>query len=412
MQAKGTHALRSTVAWHCFGIRVPHSAFQPKTCMGVFISYTILAMIYRWVVFLGILGFMYQLLKPYRLEVTGMGLACISMLASSYTQGKQWHQIFSAPRREPMNKFKMAFSGMALLMLMACIAFVPIPWYIEAPCFAQPERAVKVFATTPGILEDIWAQPGQAVETGQRLFQLKNDELIDRMEILKAELETALKQREIARSIDDSHASRMAEERELALRKELEEVREWLAQTTVIAPLAGRIVAPSARFAEDGAASGKLVKWTNTPLHPSIIGAFIESQTHLCTIAPATQFEVVMLVEQEDSKHVMAGATARVKLYGHADRVIVTKIAEVAERAAVECPPELCALYGGSLAATPTAEGSFTLTRGMVQARACVDIPADHLRTGLRGSARILVHRYSVGGWAWHWLVTKIWFRL
>lgn len=412
MQAKGTHVFRSAVAWNCFGIRVPRSAFEPKTGQFAFVSYTLLAAVYRWVIFLGILGFMYHLLKPYHLEMTGMGLACISMLASSYAQGKQWYEIFSAPRKDPMNKTRIAISIVILAALLACVMLVPIPWYIEAMCYAQPQRTANVFATTGGILENILTRPGASVEKGQLLFQLKNDDLVDRAEELAAELEMAFKQQEIARSIDDSHAARVADEREKAIRKELEEVRNWLAETSVSAPVAGKIVAPATRLAEDLDDVAKLSKWIGTPLEQSNLGAFIDTQTHLCSIAPTTQFDVVMLVEQEDARHVVAGTQVRIKLYGLADRVVVSQIEDVGKRAVFDCPPELCTTFGGSIAANPAADGTFTLARGMVQARARIDIPAGHLRTGFRGSARILVHQYSIGSWVWQWLVTKIWFRI
>jgi putative peptide zinc metalloprotease protein len=412
MQTKATQALRNAIAWGCLGIKVPQSAFLPRTDRGLFVLYAISASLYRWVVMIGIMGFMYQILRPYRLETLGLGLASISLFTGFGTQGKQWYDILSAPRKTPMSKKKMTISLVILAAFLGFIAFVPIPWFIEAPCYSQPHLAQNVFATVPGILEEILVKPGEHVEVNQPLLRLKNDDLVDRVHTLISELDIVRKKQEAARSVSDESASRLHEDREKSILAELTKAEGWLAQTTILAPIAGRIVEPPVLQMPNEEDSKILGRWAGTPLSTKNVGAFIDVQTHLCTIAPTENYEVVLLVDQEDAKQLRSSRDVRIKIYGTPNVVIRSKLEVVAERAIRNCPPELYASFGGPIAATPTPDGRFLLDRGMIMASARITLTDERLQTGFRGSARIIVSEYSIGNWLWRWAVTKVWFRL
>lgn len=412
MQTKGTQALQSSIAWGCFGIKMPHSPFQPRTNRGMFVAYAVLAAIYRWVVMLGIMGFMYKVLKPYRLEMMGLGLACVSLSAGFLQQGRQWYQIFAAPRKEPLSRKKMLISGVILLAVSSVVFAVPVPWYVEASCFVQPCNGLKVYAKVPGILEEIAARPREPVLAGQVIAQLRNDELIDRVEVLEPQVKAAQRQQEAARAAGNDGGVVIARQRELALQQELNQARDWLRQTQIVAPRAGRLVEPPIMEAGRQERTDRLPKWQGTPLANRNLGAFIESQTHLYTIAPSDEYEVVMLLDQEDAKHLTVGKRVRVKIFGLPDEVVTTTIDDLSERAVNVCPPELCTSFGGALAATPASDGKLMLEFGMIQASAKLNSVSSRVAPGFRGSARIIVSEYSIGGWVWRWIATKIRFRL
>ncbi|XZE33721.1 HlyD family efflux transporter periplasmic adaptor subunit [Pirellulaceae bacterium SH501] len=412
LQVKATQALRSLIASVTMGIQIPHSPFLPNSNRGWFITYAVSAFVYRWIVMIGILGFMYQLLRPYRLEMVGLSIASVSLSTGFARQGKQWFDILRAPRKQPLDRKRMIGSSVIALAVVLVLLFVPVPWFIEAPCFAQPESHQNVFAVVPGVLEEIFVQPGQFVQKGTPLVRLHNDELLDRVEVIRLELETNKAKQRAARLLQDESLSDYVVERIHSLELELSNLERWLEQTTLRAPAEGWIVDAPSVAPESTSANQTLRTWTGTVLTSKNLGAFVEVQTQVCTIAPTNRFEIVMAIDQENAKRVREGMQVRIKLYGVPDQVVSSRIAKMSTQATRSCPPELSVAVGGPLTGEVSRDGELVLDRGMILASAPFPLPTTKVTSGIRGAARIHVSDSSIGSWLWNWAVTKVWFRI
>lgn len=410
LQTKATESLRRFLAWNCFGIKVPESAFVPRTGKAYFATYAVLAFFYRWVVMIGIISFMYNVLKPYRLESIGLTITSISIVGGMIVQAKQWREIFIAPRKKPMSRVKISISLALLIGSLLAISFIPVPWYVEASVYIEPSDARKIYATVPGILKAIDVQPGQRVQKGDVIAALENDELVNRVDEIRTELAIATQKFDVARIVDDEAAMKSARDRVTSLSRELEEAELWLRQTVITAPVDGFVVEAPVQMQGKSHSDKQLSKWTGSLLSKRNLGALVEPQTYVCMIAPKETLELQIYLDQEHAKEISADREIRVKFDANPLTVIDGIVEIVGEQAIEECPQELYSPFGGALTGRATQDGQLLLERAMIKARSTI-LDSDGRLAGYRGKARIFVREYSLAQWLWRWGATKIWFR-
>src|SRR5690606_23777980 len=63
----------------CLGIELPEEPFLPQRNRFFFGFYTVAAAVYRWVVLLSILWFLYKVFEPHGLKVVGQTLATVAV---------------------------------------------------------------------------------------------------------------------------------------------------------------------------------------------------------------------------------------------------------------------------------------------------------------------------------------------
>ena len=414
LRQKADKMLQQTFAWYCFGIESRDDPFMPTSGRGWFVTYAIAAWLYRWFITWAIILFLYTVLKPYRLESIGISMAVVSVVMMLYQSGRNLYQILAMPRHEPLDRMKLSLSLLALAAIVGAILFVPIPWYLEAPFTLQPAGVQHVYNEKPGRLEEIGVKPGEQVTSESVIAQMSNLDLEERVRRLTAEHDAQAHDVALYQRLGRRDEQLIAEERLRGLTQQLAEARSELEKLSIIAPIDGTVVAaPRTPAPKVEDAQERLAAWHGTPLDPPNLGAFLSDRTHLCSIAPSAEYEAVLLIDQADRREVEVGRVITLMVENLPGVEMTGEIASISDRFLEFSPPALSNKYGGPLATTTDPSSREKLTSRVYQATVALeDVDPGLLRTGMRGTARLVVGRRSLSDWIWLYLRNTFKFRL
>src|SRR5262249_48890968 len=180
LREKSNRYLMNLVLEHCLGIEVQPEGYMELGRRILFVAYAVTSYIYRWVVTFAILWFMYNFLRPYKLEVISSFLtlaAAGSMVGwPLYRLGKDIHRRGGPPG---LKERRVMVSGSVLAVLVLFVFLVPVPvGRIRGVGLVEPGQGAqsKVFIRHPGILKELNVRVGQEVRKGQVLAVLGNRE--------------------------------------------------------------------------------------------------------------------------------------------------------------------------------------------------------------------------------------------
>jgi putative peptide zinc metalloprotease protein len=299
------------------------------------------------------------------------------------------------------------------LSLGALAVTVPLPWYAEAPFTVEPIEGEKLLTSLSGRLMRIAKQPGDRVEAGELIAELINDELEARIRKLSSDRDAQEKEIEMYRRLDRPRELQVAEQHLELLNGQMKEAAAMRAQTRIVSPVAGTIVAaPRTSPTSAEQLHGRLPGWTGSPLDEVNLGCFLDERTTICSVSPREQFRAVLLIDQADRRELAAGQHVRMKIEQSPQQTLQGSIESISDRSLDEAPKNLSNKYGGPLATVQATEGRETLTSAAFQASVPLESAAMPLRTGMRGSARVIVDHRSAWDWTWRWLRTTFRFRV
>jgi putative peptide zinc metalloprotease protein len=334
------------------GMRLPCEAPMARWRRALFVAYALLSTLYRWVVTVGVLWFLYLFLKPYKLGPVA-ALFAVAAVASMvgwplYQLGKGLYQHGRLPEMRPE---RIAVVTGSLVAGLLGFFLVPLPicrvhqiGLVEV----RPEAWESVFVQTPGILQRLYVREGQRVEPGELLAEFRSLDL----ETLRAEVRTeydtldvqlrALREMAAAkvdpreRAHPDAEVARTLGARARSARQA--EVYEKLArQLQLRAPRAG-VVLGLPRIEEVGK------YWDR------------DEQTPFCAIGDPSRLWVQLPVSpanyrllQEDR----ADLSVAIRIPGRGGRTWAGQIARLPQSEAREVPLPLTQKAGGPLAVKP-----------------------------------------------------------
>ena len=413
LRPKADKMLRDKFAWHCLGIESQPDPFLPESGRTWFALYAVAAAVYRWVILFGITLFLYTVLKPYRLQSIGMTLAVVSIGGIFVSMSMNVYKIIATPRAEPMSYRRLTVSlSIFLLVLVACLT-IPLPLHIESAFLIEPHRGQHVFTSTPGMLVGVYVQPEQRVKQGQLLANLENSEKQDAYEALQVKRDVEKKRILLFHELEDEAQKLLAQEALAGIEEELKDFEQQLKHLTILAPCDGIVIAPpdvSETVRE--AAGDPLNVWSSTPLKPRNIGCYLESRTHLLSIAPSRRFQAVALVDQADRNDMNPDQELELKFEHLSDRTYKAKITEISERHLEFAPDALSNKQGGELSTVTDLNGRERLVSSAYQAIVVLQEDTELFRSGMRGRARFVVEQRSAAQWLWRYLTRIFHFRL
>ena len=141
------------------------------------------------------------------------------------------------------------WTGGAVAAVVVIVGLIQFPTYVRADAVVEPKERSFVYAGTGGFVEEVLAADGQRVAAGDVLLRLGNDEVETEYLRTGHMLEAARIDLQRALAGDDPRATAMVEVAEQAVRtyeRRLARAREQVEELTVVAPRAGRFVAPRA----------------------------------------------------------------------------------------------------------------------------------------------------------------------
>jgi putative peptide zinc metalloprotease protein len=412
LRPKSDKLLRDKFAWYCLGIETRPDPFMPETGIGWFVTYAVAAALYRWLILFGITLFLYTVLKPYGLQSIGITLAVMGVGGVLFNMVYNLYKIISAPRAEPMDYRKVLVTLSVLGVVVAAAVLVPLPFmHVEAPFVLEPDDVHPVHTTTAGRIVQIHVRPAQRVTTGQLLAELDNFEMEDEYQRLLAERDIQQARVDTAEALKDPTQQSLAEQQLATLDSRLQTLEEQRRHLRILAPRDGYIVAPP-RVPEPkhDPVRRQLPTWYGTPLDPENVGAFLETGTHLLSIAPDLEEQVALLyLDQSDRNDVAEADPVELKFEHLPSRTYECAVRTISPREVQFAPEALSNKAGGSLPTATDDQGRERLQSPAYQV--IVPLEGDEqlltdvslLKSGVRGYARFSVSHRT----AWQWL--RLW---
>ena len=177
LRQKATSILSRKLGQLCLGLEPPDDPFLPQRNQIFFALYSVAAATYRWFVLASICWFLFQVFKPYGLEILGKGIVAMSVYGLIGAPLWKLGKFFYVPGRiEKVKKPRMYITLAVLVSLIAGIMFVPLPHSVMCPLEIKAREAKWVYVDVlgGGRLDAIHVHPGQKVVKGQPLATLSS----------------------------------------------------------------------------------------------------------------------------------------------------------------------------------------------------------------------------------------------
>mgnify|MGYP001461272132 CR=1 FL=1 len=196
LRQKASTILNRKLGKWCLGLEEQEDPFLPKRHQGLFALYTVAAAVYRWVVVLSILFFLNKVFEPYGLKIIGQLIALGAMYGLVIQPLVKLYKFFKVPGRLGKVKRWRMYTTMALIAVaIAAVLWIPLPSHLYMSLEVQGRGAPNGYVTTPGELKAVYVQPGDRVEEGQLLAELRDintevlhEKLLGEREMYKSQL--------------------------------------------------------------------------------------------------------------------------------------------------------------------------------------------------------------------------------
>jgi putative peptide zinc metalloprotease protein len=395
LRQKANRAAGRVLCRAALGVTLPEEPGLSPWRRRLLAGYAVASTVFQLQIVVIIAVVLYHALAPYGLQQAGLWLGIVAATTSIARGGgtavRGW--------RRHVGRAPHAWRPRATVVLIAAVVaaalFIPFPTIATAPLVVEPVDAQPVYVTVAGQLTRIHVRPGQSVKRGDVLVQLANRELAEHQRVVTASYEMQGVAVAVHRALGDAGQEAIAAEIHESLGAEVQSQSESIARLTVRAPCDGTVIVPPKR--RNAAALGTNHESGSTPLAASELGAFLPIGTHVLTVAPRSEFQPVLLVDQKSQHCFAPGREVRIKL-DHAPRGVLRGVIETRS-----------VLYEQSAVAGERSDDGFggdkmaTDSLGASVARAVVRLDAADapLVAGLRGEARVMAVHPSFAVWAW-----------
>lgn len=418
LRQKATDILSRKLLWWCLGVERPDDPFLPQRNQLMFAAYTVAAVAYRWFVTFSILFFLYKVFEPYRLEIIGQIIACMSLYGLLVQPLYKLWQFFWIPGRvEKVKKPRVyATIGVVAAILLA-IVYVPLPFRVYTPLVIKARDAAPVYVTVPGRLDRLDVKLGQRVDAGQRLAQLSNIDLdLDlaqfegQLQQVRLELVSLKKFR-----VHSDPSARLIigglEETEKSLVKQITEKQDDIERLTLKAEVAG-VTLPAAYNAVRPDPNEQLPGWSGLATDAKNRGCYMNQSEMLCLIGDPKKLEANLTVDQADLNFVHEGQRVQIKLDELPFHTFEGVIDQISNREMTSSPKQLSNKSGGELATKTDEAGVERPMSTSYLARVLLDNDDELLRLGLTGRAKIHAGSRTLGQRFWRYVAQTFNFQL
>ena len=416
LRQKATDILNRKLGEWCLGLEPQEDPFLPERNQIFFALYSMAAAIYRWVVVFSILWFLYEVWRPYRLEIIGQIIGVAALYGLLVQPFWKLGKFFYVPGRiEKVKKPRMYITLGVIAAVVLAVFLIPLPHRVYCMFEVQPRDAQKIFINVPGELDEVLVKSGDVVKKDATLAKLSNLDV--RLDIANLEGERD-KNRTQLRSLErqafrDQDAKLEAETVRAALaavEEQLEKRQVDLQRLTLVSPVAGTVLPPPEETRHQN--DKQLSSWWGTPLAERNLGTYLNKGVFFCQVGDPRRMEANLVVDQADVEYLKLGQQVDIKLDEAPFDLLRGEITEVANEPLLVCPKPLSNKAGGELA-TKTDESGVERPQAIsYQVRVPLDDPEGMLRIGLKGRARIHTAPRTLGHRLWRYVTQTFNFRL
>jgi len=376
LRQKATSILSRKLGHLCLGLEPPEDPFLPQRNQIFFALYTVAAVMYRWFILASILYFLFQVFKPYRLEIIGQAIVGMSLYGLIVMPLYKLGKFFYVPGRlEKVKKPRMYTSLAVIVAVLLAFIFVPLPHSVMSVVQVEPRNAEKIYVVVAegGRLAEVNVKPGDRVEKGQQLARLENVDIdleIARLEGKRNQYQAELDSLGRQRHRNEAAGLQIPAVRESlkTVEKQLEEMEHERSLLRLTAPVSGVVLPPDSipeRDIED-----QLPVWSGTPFERRNLDAQMPEGVMFCQIGDPKQLDAMLVIDQTDVEFVReiyregVHPKAEIKLDNLPHDVLFSRVISIAEKPLEECPRRLATSAGGELPSETDPETGRVLTQG------------------------------------------------
>jgi putative peptide zinc metalloprotease protein len=362
----------------------PAAAHEASPLFGV---YAVAAYCYGWFIMFSISVMIFDLLKPYGLELisrTYVGLFLfVSVALPLYRLGRS---VKDTPEFRAAAGRRGRLLAAAAAVVVFGLFFVPWTETIKRSAALEHARVEPVSASAPGFLEEVHAVEGQVVGRGELLGRLRNTELESNLEQLRWQRES-LQVRQRAMTAETGEEARLLVP---VLGRQIKELEEEMAG------LERRVASLELRAPRDGV--------VRSPRTQELAGRFFRTRQPVFEIGDSARTRVLIALDEQQARKVRPGQPVRVIFTGMPGRVFPGEITAVPSAPAPGfSAPSLANVAGGDVPAElHAASSALRPTVPHFEAEARLEfLPGDlaALRAQSSARARIEVKRTTLGIW-------------
>ena len=404
LRQKATTILGRLASHWCLGIKQPEDPFLPQRRLGWFAFYAVASSLYSWFVTLSIFFFVWNVFKPYRLQVVGQVLAGAAIWGLVVRPMQGMIKFLKVPgRRDEVKTINVVSTSVVAGLALAAVALIPLPQRVWCAAELRPNGEETVYVSVAGRLEKLLVKPDQEVRQGEELAVLSSLELeleIAELEGRRQQAESRLASLQRERFTDPSAALEIGtvQETQKSVTEQLDRTLRDRAELVLVAPRAG-VVLPTASVPLRPDPGGRLSSWTGNPLDKQNLGATLTPGTVLCMVGDRNRFEAVMVVDQGEVEFLKQGQPIELKLNAFPWQTFSGTVEQIAETH-IEIGSERLSVKAGGAVPTKTDEaGRETPISTSYEVLMTLDDTDQVLTPGMRGTARIQVGSRTVGQW-------------
>lgn len=389
LQQRGQEAIRRTLSLVVFGVRPPQDPFAPQGGQLFLLGYGLASAAYRWIIVFGIGLFLYGVLQPHGLQflaVTYVMCSGVTLLAAAGTVF--WRVMMQASRKSRWTLVRLIPSAGVVVLLGVVLWRTPLSDRVVAPVVVEPFETHKVYANHTGTLVDVFAVPGETVQAGQPIAQLRNEQV--ESELVQSQGALAQQQTHLAyaRAASDPDLLRLTQGEIQVVSHQLETLQKQQQTLTILAPCSGTLMSAALPPGHEDAPEKRHFQ---SVLDPQRQFSQIDQGTHVCSIAPDTQrWMATAWIQQNHCGELTVGEDVEVKLHAFPDRPLQGTVHSISPAREDHSTSET------HTAASPMSQGKQAATY-----RVSIELAPMHLpcQTGLRGTVRFIRRQQTIGHW-------------
>jgi len=297
-------------------------------------------------------------------------------------------------RMNKMKRERVAATAGVIAAAVLVVFTVPLPFSVKCMFEIQPRKGHQVFPVSSAIIQKAYYRPGDQVKAGDKLMQLKNEDLLLQVMDLEGkyrEAEEAVHVLQDQRYNDPSAVDQLDVAREVrdSAKKQWDEKKKEFEKLTIIAPATGTIIPPPSRIDKMSQSQGKLPTWEGTPFDERNRGALLSPTDLICQIGDPHQMDAVLIVDQAYIDLVQKGQPVRLLLEAYTRKAHYSQIEEIATTEVKAVHAGMSTQHNGRLETRADAAGQMRPLNTSYQARTpLTDMPSE-LQAGMQGQARI-----------------------
>jgi putative peptide zinc metalloprotease protein len=359
-----------------FGKDAPGQAppnMLPRRGFSWFVIYSLAAQFYLLYVTLSIAAIFHHLLLPYGLNWLGdwIGVgALVSMLVVPIMSFFKKQLALPAETATAGSSRRRPGIILALVVIFTG-ALLACPWAmrIERPAAVQAFNLQFVRPEVAGRIETISVRSGEHVNKGDLIARLSSPRISSEVRVAELKLEGAKRERQMMLGADSPSGYKQAENAVAQAENALKEIQRLAAKLEL-------------RAAQDGIVI--------TPDLDRLVTGSLRAGDPLCEIAELDPIQIYIPLNERQARHIRAGQRVELRVPGLPGDTFEGKVVEDKKTSpASELPANLVATLGGDIAAAPDAQNRLVPIETTYGVRVELKNPAQALRPGMTGTARI-----------------------